>query len=361
MRSIYTLFILSFATPLLHAQEIKTIKLKQQHIAYEPKNYYISSVADDRSDTADIGMVHVGLANREVAINLKGGPAAAINEFIQNNVSQDRQKEPINIHITKLNVSEKNMRVKEQADVDFAICFYKGDTKLTEYSGNAYAQSGIDVTGYVERLIRQSIERSLSDFDKWWGENKRLFDTQSSQSTQSSQAHVEVTIIINHETLKDTDQINYDRNRPISREDFKGEPDDLSIGAAATYSGIAMKYSFEKGADKVKLNITITASFDKTKSWWKTKINPEATRAHEQMHFDITAITTCELAEKIKNAILTPDDYQEQIEALHKEAMKQLQLMQNKYDKETKHGSLKNEQERWNKMIKEKVTQMNCY
>lgn len=352
MKHIGTLLILSVLSSSLHAQDLKTIKLKQQHAAYSPRNYYITSVKDDRADTGNIGRVHIGLANREVYVNLKNGAASALDEYIQHNVTQDKKAVPVNIHISKLNVGEKIGFSREQAELELELFYYKGDSQLVAYTGSGYIQHGIDVTGYVEQMIRQNIDHSLEEFDKWMDENGQ---------SPTNAPEVVAEVIVQQGAAGDTDLVNYDRNRPLQREDFSGEPDDLSLGAAATYSNIAMKYSAQRIGNIVNLKVTISASFDKTRSWWRSKNSPPGMMIHEQHHFDITGIKACELANSVKSTRFSTSNYQQELEDLHKKIIKEMQQMQSSYDKETQHGRIKTEQERWNKFIKEQADAMSCY
>ena len=332
------------------AQEVKTLKLRQQKAKYRPQNYYIATVHDDREDSSNIGTMRAGLTNRTVQITLQNGVASSMHNFIHLNVQQDDSKEPIEMHIVKMAVSEKRSGMLEQADLSTTFAFYSNGNKLIEYSGTAYAKTGADASAYIEQLIRQNLESSLEAFDNWWGQNKDVV-------TGKPSVKVEVVIA---SKLDDPEQLPYSK-KLLTWEDFQGEADDLSLGAAATSSGISMRMNSENRDGKNKVIITITPFFDKSHSWVKASGRNSAALAHEQMHFNITGMMACALADEIRNTTYYVENFSQEIEKVHKRYTKELERRQNDYDKQTAHGTVTEQQTAWEQKLNIELSNTTCY
>lgn len=345
-RIFQTLILITFALQ-LSAQDARIIKLRPNKKLYKPHNYYITAIIDDRDGKNNIGTMRAGLTNKTVSINLDGGAAKAIETFINNSIEQNIQLDALEMHITQLQVSEKNVGTLQQADLTYGVAFYQNGNKLIEYTGSGYIQTGFDASAYIEKLIKNNIERSLRDFDNWYTKTE-------------GDAGVQSTVRFS-QSGDDKDLIYYNKNKKLQLSDFESEPDDMSKGAAATYSGISMKYSHERKGRTIKLDIMLYVYFDKSKSWCKEAGKSAKTLNHEQLHFDITALNACRLAEKIMSYNFNTENYTSELEALLKETDKEGAALQNKYDKETNHGIKQDIQKQWNDTIRDELNTVNCY
>jgi len=344
-RIIQTLLLVACALQ-LSAQDARIIKLRPNKKLYRPHNYSIIHVTDDRDEKDNIGTMRAGMANKTVPINLDGGAAKAIETFINSSIEQDTNQDALEMHITQLRISEKNAGNLQQADLNYGVAFYQNGNKLVEYTGSGYIQTGFDASAYIEKLIKSNIERSLQDFDNWY-----------SKTEGSAGVQVAVKIVPGN----DRDAIYYNKNRQLTLRDFQGTPDDISKGAAATYSGIAMKYSHERKGRTVKLDVQLNVYFDKQHSWCKENGKSSKTLNHEQLHFDITALNACRLADKIRHFKFSIENYQSELESLLREADKEGSILQNGYDKETMHGTKPEEQQIWDDDIRTELNNADCY
>ncbi len=340
--------ILLFAVPYISlAQDVKTIRLKPNKNLYKPRNYYVSKVVDARDDTTNIGIIRTGIINKPVPVTLDGGVAQSISQFINSSIQQDENNDAMEMHITQLKIAEKNVDVRQQSEVAFVVAFYQNSNKLVEYTGSSYIQSGFDAGAYLEKLIKGSIERSLKDFDKWYTRTETTAGVQTTVHFLS--------------TTDDNDLILYSNQRKLKLNDFQGEPDEMSKGSAATYSGIGMKYTHERKGRTVKLDVTLYVYFDKSKSWCKENGRSAKTLNHEQLHFDITALNACALMQEIKTFNFSIENYAAELENLLKEADKSGSKLQNDYDRETTHGIKQEIQNQWDEDIRTKLANVYCY
>lgn len=342
---------LIFILNISFAEDTKTVKLKQQKISYTPANYHIGSVLDERPDTTSIGYYHTRLSNKEVNINLENGVASSLKNYIDKNLLQDKSLPEISLHITRLDVTEKKAGLAVQMDLNCTLAFYVNGTKLIEYTGSSYTQSINDPSAYIETMLRQNIEKSIKDFDKWLDNNKNSLITD---------APIDIEVII-AKTTDDPEQVVYSKNIRLQTQDFQGQPDDLNSGAAATYSGIDFKYTTETRNYNTKVIVTLTPYFDRSKSWKRTQNLPASVLEHEQRHFDITGYKACELADSIAHHSFTKENFGKELKDLLRKTDKDISALQSQYDTETNHGTNAAKQQQWNKTIRDKLKELSCY
>jgi len=351
------LVLVSFGMPVVSfaQQDVRIIKLRQERLACKPLNYHIAAVKDDRPDTTTIGSVRSGVfSKKQVSLNLPGGAATALFEFMKANLVQDEHTSPIELHISQLEVAEQTGGLKSESEVRMTIVFYGGGHKIIEYKGNNTIQAGVDASRFIEQLIRKSLDNMLQQFDTWSGANKEQM-----QATLSGPS-IHVDAELKAET-KDTDRIAWSSLRPLVLDDFIGKPDDLSRAAAITYSGIDFKYKTETLYGQVKILVTIVPFFDKTRSWCRTGSRNQKTLLHEQQHFDITAIKACELVTAIKGYPFTPANYMNELDQLYRQKEKEIAQWQEQYDQETRHGLIPAAQDKWVVLVRDSIGRQPCY
>ena len=336
-------------------KDSKLIKLKQERLKAQPVNFHIAAVKDDRADTSTIGLVRAGVFSRkEASLNLPGGVAKALYEFLQANLVQEEHSFPIDLHISQLEVAEQTGGLKSESEVRMTIGFYGGGQKIMEYKGSNTIQAGVDATRYIEQLIRKSLDNMLQQFDAWCGSNKE----QVQAVLSGPSIHVDAEI---KEDVPDSERIAYSPLRPLRLDDFAGSPDDLSRAAAITYSGLDVKYKTESQFGQTKVVVTIVPFFDKTRSWCRTASRSKKTLLHEQQHFNITAIKACELVTALKNHSFTMTGYMKELEQLYRQKEKEIAQWQQQYDDETHHGLIAAAQDQWVTRIQDSVRIQPCY
>src|SRR5450432_2664428 len=331
-------FISFFAS---YAQGGKIIKFKHESFTYKPLLFCISSVKDDRADTTTIGSVRSGIFSRKmVSLDLQGGAATALDEFIKTYLVQDRHQTSFELHITQLEAAEQTGGLKAGSDLHISVAFYGGGKKIADYKGSYSMDGNIDATRYIEELIRRGLDNIFKQFDDWYRANKE--QVQAIMSGPSFKIDVEI-----NEESKDSDQLAFSLRRPLILDDFKGKPDDLSRGAAATYSGLDVKYNSQSLYGRVTVLVTITPFFEFSRSWCRTVSRTTRTLQHEQQHFNITAIVACEMASEFRSYPFTVDNYKDALERINKEKNKEMLQRQDQYDLDTRHGLIAVVQQKW--------------
>lgn len=163
--------------------------------------------------------------------------------------------------------------------------------------------------------------------------------------------------------LDHTDQKNlvlYQPGRNLEVHDFKGKPDISSRGVGATYSGILMEMQGLSKDGVMEIDVTLTVYFDKTRSWMKKEGRNPRVLAHEQNHFDLTAIKACTLAKAIQNGKFTSDNVQQAIRDLQAMHTSELNELQQSYDQQTQHGVIAERQAEWSARIAKGLAEGLC-
>lgn len=343
MKKQVLLLLLLLATGAGWAQSAKTVKLKGTSGKISLSHFSVSKVVDDRNDTGNIGTMRAGMLNKQASVMLLNGTTGAVTDFIDKYVEQDRDRDPIELHVLQLKVTEKVVGLKEQADLHTQFGFFRNGKKIIDYSGTSYIQSGMDVSPYIGKLVSQSLENVLQEFDRWWRDNKARYD-------DSRKDEITVNTLLKRES-KDPDQIPFSSDVPLQIADFQGKPDELSIALAATYSGFQIQYEMKNEHTGTSVTVQVLPYFDRTKSWMKPNRNPGYVLQHEQQHFNITAIKTYALIAAIQSFRFTVAGFNDEINALQKRYSKEMEQMQAQYDQETKHGTIKEQQQLWESRI----------
>jgi len=182
----------------------------------------------------------------------------------------------------------------------------------------------------------------------------------SFQHAAAGQADVNVEVRIIQQD-KDSKLIPFSRNRPLHTGDFRASPPKAyTPGVAATYSGIKMTIASRTENGETTVLVTLFTYFNPEESWMKPKGKNALVLAHEQKHFDLTALQTCRLYHAIRTASFS-SGWHEQLLKIRKQYLEELQHLQDQYDKDTRHGTVREQQEAYNKRIMEKMGAQDCW
>jgi hypothetical protein len=342
------LFLFSFAWA---QPKIKVMQFQNGKFKYIPSGYLISNVVDDRADTSNIGFVKLGVSDKPATLKLYGGTANAVNQLLINQMRQDRSAFPIELHISKLDVSEKRSGGMDKAEVEIAYTFYVNGEKTIQLTASGSIKSGLDATQYIEQIIRQQTESALKQFGEWWAENKKDYISGPS---------VTVKVSVDNKP-RDKDYIPWSSGRPLIFSDFEGTPDDLSTGAAGTASAVSMGVGSLTRGKQVELEIKIGAMFDKKHSWFKKDAHDPRILAHEQLHFSITTYMACELIHTIRSYKFSFDNYEDELMDIKKKNEQDTEAMQNQYDRESTHGVNQKVQKEWSDRVSQLLREQDCF
>jgi hypothetical protein len=175
-------------------------------------------------------------------------------------------------------------------------------------------------------------------------------------STSAFCQKVVVKVTMDHKVADtNNDTIFFNLNRPLTWDDFKGVPDYNTAAGAITASGFAFNANMNMVANTVYLNLNVYTFFSKKSSWKKTNINSSYHLLHEQHHFDITALSAQKFYNELLKADFTLANYNNLLTDLFNKAFEQNNILQQQYDKETRHSINKDVQLQWNTKIENEI------
>ncbi|MFL5773840.1 MAG: DUF922 domain-containing protein [Flavisolibacter sp.] len=146
-------------------------------------------------------------------------------------------------------------------------------------------------------------------------------------------------------------------SRPLVWQDFSGTPDNSSPFYALTWWTIKYKYDRVEftGNDATLIGFEVQLELNPSKSWVKTDKQTDMLLQHEQQHFNIGILCMRELIADINMARLKKDDYNDVVRNLFQAMMTRYKAMDIKYDEETNHGAIREQQEKWNEFISKEL------
>ncbi len=145
--------------------------------------------------------------------------------------------------------------------------------------------------------------------------------------------------------------IKWDKNRPLTWDDFKGEPDMHSPHDAVTYCDVNYTYHVEHPSDSVYLvTVTLNSWFDCQRAWAVKRMENEDVLKHEQVHFDIHELYMRKLAAAYKAARFTVD-YRREVKWIFDDVIREARAAQAKYDEQAEHSRNANLQLYWQNYI----------
>lgn len=144
-------------------------------------------------------------------------------------------------------------------------------------------------------------------------------------------------------------QIRYDQNKALTWDDFTKRIRPNAVYKAFTYSGIS--FSVATVAGKVELDVY--TYFDTKESWVEKDHQKPELLNHEQRHFDITELWTRKMKEELKawdgmdvRAFLGREG-DKKTQEIYDRLYEKMEEEQRRYDRETDHGTIKEQQVKW--------------
>ena len=152
-------------------------------------------------------------------------------------------------------------------------------------------------------------------------------------------------------------EVEWDKERKLIWEDFKGTPPSISETNAAASTRCGFDVSAESNSNKELIAVTIKNIFYCDKSWVRTdKKNRLDLLEHEQAHFDLCEVYARRLRKRVADSNFKLDMDNALYEVF--DAFKQRQKL---YDKETNHSRNKEKQIEWLIIIAGELQELDGY
>ncbi|WP_162416390.1 DUF922 domain-containing protein [Cyclobacterium roseum] len=344
------------AYPRLALQEwpsIDPISLKVTSQLFVPEEYYIKGLIDDRTDRSPVAFLvpNARSGSQLETVDLEGGAMNALENYLFGVLPQNDQLRPIIVRIKDLKIVETLQDtgtgvVSGEVFLDFSFELDReGElVHLLDFQGGASYKRGVRQFYLIGPVLKRSINNSLKYFNDW-------IENESDKDIKLLR-NVTVRVRDYQQEAKD-DTVFYDPKRPLTWEDFTGRPRfsnyTASIFASIGYEGNSW---IEEG--QVIVDLTFKTYMLKSSSWVKGDNNSYGLN-HEQRHFDIAKIVVERLKERVRQLNLQPHNYDRNVSFHYLEAYREMNRLQEQYDRETAHGLNGRAQERWNKKIDEEL------
>ncbi len=330
--------------------------LTDEAIALKPTGFYIAGVKDNRADKSKPAEIIIkNTANKPQAqlMNLQGGTALAIKQFLDKNLPKQTSGKAVIIGIEQFKISETavssnsvdgqiNLRLSFGLDKDYGV------EPLITYPGNLRYRRSLAGTASVERNVRQLLSTGLKYFDSWMEENLG-WDRRLAKSVKIS--------FTDFKESKEGDTIYYDPKRPLTWADFHSK-----IRISGNFQASVMpSFGYVQEADLengvLKVHVAVKAYVPKSACWANPSDRNDYYLNHEQRHFDIAKIIAEQFKKKMLAKKLTPDNYEALLNMQYLDSYRDMNAMQKAYDDETRHGINRFAQDAWNNRIDKELKQ----
>ena len=326
---------------------IEPIVLKAETLPISPKEYYITGVVDERQDKKAVAYLFPAQATKAVPVDLKGGAQTAVQVYLRNGLPSNTKLRPVGIQLKQLSVTENapikgRVEGRVMAHVVFNLQRDGQTVPLISHQGGIKYNRPAGQFDVVEPALRQVINEAVRYFDNWIN--------QEADRNELFAKSIKVNFVNYTLDAKD-DTVFYTLRRPLHWDDFRASPTKESRYAAAVFPGFAYEGHNEVKNGVLHLNLTMKVFVVKSASWAKTAARDAYTLNHEQRHFDIAKLVAERFKQKIHPDSLTLSDYNSIMQYKYIESFREMNRLQEQYDRETVHGRDEAAQQRWNQKI----------
>ncbi|MFD2201201.1 DUF922 domain-containing protein [Shivajiella indica] len=310
--------------------------------------YFFKEVIDFRLHKNSIGKVHDINGNRG-DVTFKGNLDQLALHFFKNSIQPSKyEPQAIQVRIYELNLSEKLSSNKNiyEGEIQLIMGFFKigsnEPVQLIDYSGSVNYRRSTNRMDMIENVVNRVFGAGLDYFNTWMnmqvGSNRHLATS--------------VRLEINDEPkASNEDTVYYDPKRPLQWNDFSDRPNPKSRFNASIFASFSIQGRSLMESGSIVQTIELDVYMLPGQSWVRS--TSDYALNHEQKHFDVARIVADRLVSKLKSIELNPDWYEATINDAYFDAYREMNRLQEIYDKETGHGTDKIAQEKWNRMIDE--------
>ncbi|TXK47961.1 hypothetical protein FVR03_08640 [Pontibacter qinzhouensis] len=345
-------FILMSAGSQTSAVTVEPLVLRPERLPFTPEEFYIADIVDERKDRKAVAYLFPASPVLQVGatvqpVNLQGGELPALKEFVKQSLPRNPKLRPVVIRLQECMVRETtgekgSINGRVVVRLAFDLQRESGNVRLVEYTGGAKYVRSASQRGMVEPTLRQSLAGGLQYLNTWMnneaGRHEKLAKGIKINFIEQGNKRVD-------------DTVHYHPSRPLTWNDFTGQPKKTSHYGASVFPGFSYHGDSEVKNGIIHLHVTLNVFMVQSSSWVKPVARDNYALNHEQRHFDIAKLVAEKFKKRIDPDNLTIEDYNSQIQYQYLEAYREMNRMQELYDSETRHSLDSVAQERWNKKI----------
>lgn len=311
-------------------------------------NYRFGQVLDHRIRKPEIGEVFER-EGQALSVTVKDGLEVSAKRFFGASIlASDAAEREIQVRILELNLTEKiNPETKlYEGEIRLTLGFYVigsfDPVHLLDYAGSIqYQRSGFRMD-QIERVFNKLFANSLVYFDTWI-KGQNLGNRALAKSFRLD--------IIEQDQESGPEKVYYDSGRPLSWSDFTARPNPGSSYNATIFSSFSLGGVSLMDSGSVVQTLEINVYMLPGQSW--VKVPSEYGLNHEQRHFDVVRIVADRLTHRLKHMELNLDFYQAKINEAYLDAYREMNRLQELYEKGVNHGLNREGQAQWNQWIDE--------
>jgi hypothetical protein len=353
MKELFLLCLLlwSWFSPAYLAPE--PIRLQPERMPFTPKEFYIAQVTDQRSaqDRGPIAQLALTVGQPVQRVDLVGGLESGVRQFVSQSLPPNRSLRPVAMRLRQCKIVETATGNRVTGQFTFAVSFdlltQDGTTtQLTEYRGGTNYVRPIGQTTVIESSIRQALVASLRSLNNYMNR----------EAGMNEKLATGINVVFTEDTrLTDDDTVFYNPMRKLVWDDFLAAPRRGSHYAAEVFTSFSYEGKSSVKDGIVQLNLQLKGYMLKNSSWARSDVRNEYTLNHEQRHFDITKLVMERFKQKVQPDSLTVEDYNSIVQYQFLESYREMNRLQEQYDRETSHGINQALQEIWNHRIDEEL------
>lgn len=335
------------------AQEI--LHLPAPTWSINPLRYHVQEVTDDRKERAHAGIVQDN--GRKQHLDFDTTSAGEVARHLPDSLMAARPNTVgLRMSIEELWIKDIVSGPRHRITIDLKLALYRSidgkDVRLYESDYRPVMQAtGTRPAGYLEKTVADGIREFFSGFDRWALEHPAQICFMN---------HIEV-VFPTLESAADRDTIPWSSAFRLNWEDFQGVSPAISPYAAQSNCVYTLLTEPVFSNDTLYIRETIRPCFTRKASWVKPDALQDSLLMHEQGHFDLCELYGRKFRKNLDEASLNLTGFDQQINALFQQTWNAYQLEQDRYDSETEHGLIPEQQSGWLKLIEEELKKLEAY
>ncbi|KAA9333513.1 hypothetical protein F0P96_09840 [Hymenobacter busanensis] len=318
-------------------------------LPFAPTEFYISQVLDERADRAAVAyLLPLSAPAAPQPVDLQGGGAAAIREFVRQSLPRNTALRPVTVRLQECVVRETAAagapgRVEGRATVAMAFEWQRNGRTipLTTYRGTARYLRPAAQPGGTEPALQQALADALRHLNAW--------------VNREVNGNAKLATALRVHTTDDVhpadDTLFYSSAQPLSLDDFRAEPRLTGRYAATVFPSFAYSARAQTVSGVLHLHLQMQVFVVRSASWVRPTARTAYTLAHEQRHFDVVKLVAERFKRKVQPDSLTLDNYDARMQYQYLQSWWEMNRLQEQYDAETGGGTNEAAQQRWNQRL----------
>ena len=308
--------------------------------------YKIQETVDLRAQKSKIGEVFDSRGNK-IPVRIQGDLGQNALSFFQKSTNPtSTASSTIQVRIYEVNLNEQLDEKQKvwKGEIQLLMGFFAMGSfepvPLLDYSGKIeYTRSSFTMSK-VEEVMNRLFFNGLKYFDSWYQVNS----PQSRPLAKSAKLE-----FVETQAPPSRERLFYDKNRPLTWEDFQDIPSARSKFNATIFVSFSVQGVSLMEAGSVIQTVEVGVYMVPNQSWVKERSDYGLN--HEQRHFDMGRIVADRMVHRLKSMEIDPDWYQARINEEYLNSYREMNHLQELYDRQTGHGLDKEAQARWNEWI----------